>query len=54
MSGNVKGGVGGAESRAFAEKAAAKKKSEGDALLASLFKNAQSMAGITEEITSNK
>jgi hypothetical protein len=53
MNGNAKGGSGALEQKAYAEKVEKKKKSEADALLASLFKNAQMMAGV-EEITSNK
>lgn len=55
FNGNQKGGVRGAEERKFQEKAEKKKKAEADALLASLFKNAQSLASAAggADVTTN-
>jgi len=56
LQGNQKGGIRGQEERKFNEAKDAKKKAEANALLASLFKNAQSLKknGEGEMPTDNK
>jgi hypothetical protein len=55
FNGNVKGGIRGEEERKFQEKAEKKKKAEADALLASLYKNMQSLnAAAAEDPSKNQ
>jgi hypothetical protein len=50
---NQKGGANFLEQQKYAEQKEKKKKAEADALLASLFKNAQNLKNVQEEVTSN-